>query len=237
MTPAHVWSLALRRLGTWLDVVLRPLGTRATRGEHRLVRRFAAAGGRSMYVHTGIAMALPRSRQRVFQWRLRRDARRLTTEELEALLGMGWRERESAFWLIAAGRRTDLRPRLAALLDEDPGPGTTDCLFTLARLGTEEDARLLAAHLAKPPPPEREDDPRADALAALLHLDGLLGTCHGARFLASEACEAPGFGEAWHALDRFLVFMDGGSSDLRAYFVDSGAYPRGPRGWFAPPFL
>ncbi|MEV6967872.1 DUF6000 family protein [Hamadaea sp. NPDC051192] len=61
----------------------------------------------------GHALVMPRPRQRLFQWRLRRCARRAAAADLVELLDYGWRERLVAGWLIACGRRSELRPRIA----------------------------------------------------------------------------------------------------------------------------
>lgn len=136
------------------------------------------------------AMILPRSRQRLFQWRLRRAGRRVPAGDLVFMLEAGWREALVATWLIAAGRRADLRPVIErGLLGEQPsGHGWGYC-SALACLATEEDARILVAYLDQallvpPGEPGLDRHCQPQAIAALSYLDKQLGTDHAERFLA-----------------------------------------------------
>jgi hypothetical protein len=84
----------------------------------------------------GPALVMPRAHQRIFQWRLRRCAQRATVADLVELLDYGWRQRLVAGWLIACGRRSELRPRIAQDLSEQQPHGDLDqyCI-ALACLG------------------------------------------------------------------------------------------------------
>ncbi|AUG80997.1 hypothetical protein CFP65_6339 [Kitasatospora sp. MMS16-BH015] len=130
----------------------------------------------------GHAFVLPRARRRVFQWGLRRCARRARVADLVELLDYGWRERLVAGWLIAAGGRNELRPRLAQeLSDPEPQAQLDSYCVALACLGTEQDARILRDHLVKSlalavEGREEHRRCRAAAMGALLYLDQRLGT-------------------------------------------------------------
>ncbi|MFJ2954444.1 DUF6000 family protein [Streptomyces sp. NPDC087270] len=103
----------------------------------------------------------------------------------------GWRERSAASWLIAVGRRADLRDRIARDLHSGTACGYGwDYCTALARLGTEQDAELLRRYLDQAllvPRPVDEDDHRhcrRRAMGALLFLDGVLGTSRAQPLLA-----------------------------------------------------
>jgi len=229
-----VWRI-VRRHGHFVSDIVLELFTRdpQERRELRITRKYVKPGGRYGYVFTGLALALPRSRQRMFLWRLRRDARRIAPEDLEDLLDLGWRERQTAFWLIAAGRRSDVRSRLAQL---PGGPlAMTGYGLALARLGTDRDAMLLEVYLRTPPNADRDDGhDRAEALAALLHLDEQLGTSRGQAFLDAAEANSDVLAESGHALEQELILMEGGVPDLRDRFIREGVYASGWRGWRHP---
>ncbi|MFI0739203.1 DUF6000 family protein [Streptomyces sp. NPDC021100] len=161
------------------------IGSREARYRARLIRRYVGHGGRSLHLRGGV-LGWPRPRQWVFQRRLRWSAYRATTGDLTALLDTGgWREHLTATWLVAVGRRADLRDRIAQDLQADTprGYGGNHCT-ALARLGTDQDALLLRRYLDRvlllPRPVDESDDrhrPR-EAMGALLYLDGILGTAH-----------------------------------------------------------
>jgi hypothetical protein len=169
-----------------------------------------------------------RGRQWRFQWRLRRAGRRASVAELTVLMQAGWREQQAAVWMIAAGRRADLRPEIERIL---LGNGWThsrwQCCVALAALGTEADARLLIAYLDQTLslPLEEEGSVthcQPEALAALLHLDEQLGTTHARRFLGPDGPWArwPGSAEVSFAderdnLRRYLIFAEGGDPGFR----------------------
>lgn len=131
----------------------------------------------------GHALVMARPRQRVFQWRLRRCARRARVSDLLELLDYGWRERLVACWLIAAGRRAELRPRIARDLgDLSPRWQLSAYCVALAGLGTQQDAQILRDYLAMALPLAGQDEGhcQAEAMGALLFLDQDLGTdCAG----------------------------------------------------------
>jgi hypothetical protein len=134
---------------------------------------------------------MPRVQQRWFQWRLRRAGRRAPAEDLEVLLEAGWRERLTATWLVAAGRRADLRPVIErGILGDVPAGYRWSYCPALACLGTEDDARILVAYLdrARSPTPEydvlAENQCQPEALATLVYLDQQLSTDHARQFLA-----------------------------------------------------
>lgn len=114
-------------------------------------------------------------------------AHQITDDELGALLESDWRSRLTAAWLIGVSRRGQFRERTGALLLESElvFAGQGYC-FALARLGTTEDAAILAAYLDRY---LRQPDLRYDqdwALGALQHIDADLATNHAARFLLPE---------------------------------------------------
>ena len=174
----------------------------------------------------GSALVTPRTRQRVFQWRLRRCARRARVADLLELLDFGWRERLVAGWLIAVGRREELRPRIVQDLS-DPAPGGylyTYCVV-LACLGTEQDAKTLSNYLAMSLALADEDERHCqpDAMGALLYLDHCLGTDHAASFLAADGPWARWAGSSGVSLDELrrdtasqVVFAAGGDPGIRA---------------------
>lgn len=210
--------------------------------DHRVTRRYVTAHGRYWYVFTGAALLLPTPRLRLFQRRLRRDARRITARELDALLSLGWRERGVAFWLIAAGRRTDLRDRVAGLAAEDHPHGMAELGLAAARLGEDRDAETLVTYLRTALPRGDEYGPHM-ALAALVHLDDLLGADRAGEFLTPGgpweryAGSAADTDELRRSLSDYLTLFSRGRPTARAQLVRDGAYPPGWRGWHLPPFL
>ncbi|WP_328916044.1 MULTISPECIES: DUF6000 family protein [unclassified Streptomyces] len=160
---------------------------------NRLTRRWVTPGRRYDKL-MGRAFLMPRPQQRWFQWRLRRAARRAPAEDLVLLLDSGgWRQCLAVTWIIAAGRRADLRERIERdLLGGTVGGYRWSYCPALARLGTERDAQLLSAFLdrALALPPDPDDEYREawwpHAMATLLYLDGRLGTDHARRLLASN---------------------------------------------------
>jgi Family of unknown function (DUF6000) len=139
----------------------------------RAVVRWVTPGDRYLHLH-GRAFVMARPRQWWFQWRLRRAGRRASATDLALLLDHGgWRGRLAASWLIAAGRRTDLRPVLERrLLSDDRHEERADYCAALACLGTQDDARILAAYLDGHPVADAESGHCPDlALAALRYLD------------------------------------------------------------------
>lgn len=198
--------------------------------EHRrLARRWVAPQRRYLRVG-GSAFVWPWPRRRWFQWRLRYDGRRISVHDLTLLLvDGGWRERSAATWLIVAGRRAELRPVIEqGILGDEPSGLYWDYCSALASLGTEEDARILAAYLDKALLIPREEtlgmkmQCQPQALAALLYLDEQLGTDHAGRFLA-----AGGPWDRWPGSDDFsplddkdhvrrdVVFAAGGDPGIR----------------------
>jgi hypothetical protein len=137
----------------------------------------------------------PRPRQAWYQFRLRCGGRWAPVKDLDLLLDAGWRTSVAAIWLIAAGRRADMRPRIERemLAGRPRGHGWSYCT-PLACLGTDADARILVAYLdnALTLPVEEEGSEtqcQGEALATLLYLDEQLGTSHAQQFL--------GDGGAW----------------------------------------
>lgn len=135
------------------------------------------------------ALVMPRVRQRMFQWWLRRCARRATVADLTELLDYGWAERLVAAWLIACASRDELRPRIAFDMSAPrPQMYLHQYCVALACLGTEQDARILSDYLIMSLASTEEDDLhcQADAMGALLYLDDSLGTHY------AEAILVPG---------------------------------------------
>jgi hypothetical protein len=176
-------------------VWLREKLTDEERRHRRVVRRWVTPGRRYVQL-SGPALVMARPRQWWFQWRLRRDSRRVSVDDLTFMLDQGWRESLVATWLIAAGRRTELRPRIERdMLGGVPCGYAWSYCPALACLGTEDDARILVAYLDQalllPPEPEGYyTQCQPEALAVLTYLDQQLGTSHAARFLAPDG--------AWH---------------------------------------
>ncbi|MFE1322253.1 DUF6000 family protein [Kitasatospora phosalacinea] len=144
----------------------------------------ATTHGRGRYLRlltAGIARAEDRE---PFLRALVTDAREITDRELGILLESHWRPRLAAAWLIGVDRRESFRGLIGELLLESRYvyAGRGYC-FALARLGTEEDARLLTAYLDRY---LRRPDLVYDqywAISALLHIDGRTGSTHTERFL------------------------------------------------------
>ncbi|QMU78402.1 hypothetical protein GXW83_24550 [Streptacidiphilus sp. PB12-B1b] len=159
----------------------------------RLVGRWVTPGRRYFRLLGG-AFVMSRPRQRWLQWRLQRAGRRAPAEDLVFLLDNGgWREWLAVTWLIAAGRRADLRDRLEhGLMGETPCGYRWDYCTALARPGTERDAEILRAYLDRalslPPDPDTDDPSQcqAQAMGALLYLDQELGTSHSRHLLAPD---------------------------------------------------
>ncbi|MET9274277.1 DUF6000 family protein [Kribbella sp. NPDC003557] len=164
------------------------------------------------------AMVWPRPRQAWYQFRLRWGGRLAPAKDLQLMLEAGgWRTSLAATWLIAAGRREDLRPAIERdmLAGLTGGHGWGYCT-SLACLGTESDAQMLVRYLdhALTLPVEREGfetQCQGTALATLMYLDEQLGTTHAQRFLGEG-----GPWERWPgSADRDLAaYADGIRSDV-----------------------
>ena len=144
------------------------------------------AGETARYLHLpGEAFADLAERQRsAFLGSLVEAAARIADHELGVLFESEWRARLTASWLVGVGRRSQFRTRIGELLLEsrDIYAGQGYC-FALARLGTSDDAEILAAYLDRY---LRLPDCWYDqhwAIGALLHLDDRLGTQHATPFL------------------------------------------------------
>ncbi|WP_350281098.1 DUF6000 family protein [Kribbella sp. HUAS MG21] len=131
----------------------------------------------------------PRPRQAWYQFRLRTGGRLAPAKHLNLMLDSGWRTSVAAIWLIAAGQRADLRPRIERdmLAGRPRGHGWSYCT-PLASLGTEADARILSRYLEHaltlPVEPEGlETQCQGEALATLRYLDEQLGTTYAQCFL------------------------------------------------------
>jgi hypothetical protein len=210
--------------------------------ELQVTRRYVKAHGRCWYVFSEAALLLPLPRLRLFQRRLRRDARQATARELETLLRLGWREQRVGLWLIAAGQRVDLRNRLAEMAAEDEHRGMAGLGPAAACLGEDQDAETLVTYLRVALPRGDEDGPRM-ALAALLHLDDRLDAHRAQEFLAADG---PWEHYAGHVADpddlrrsiaEYLDLFSGGRPTSRAELIRNGTYPPGWRGWHLPPFF
>lgn len=189
----------LYRLGGVLGLVLLDA---AGRHELRVRRRC----GTWRYLELmGPALAMPRVRKRMFQWRLRRCARRARVADLAELLDYGWRERLVAGWLIASGHRTELRHRIAQdLSDPRPQGYLYSYCAALASLGTEQDARILSDYLIMSLSLAEEDERhcQADAMGALLYLDDSLGTHYATPILATDGPWARWLGSSGVSLEE-----------------------------------
>jgi hypothetical protein len=204
---------------------------RTVEEERRLGRamlRWAWIGGRYKYLKTERAFVLPRYRQRLFQWRLRRAGRRASAADLVVMLDSGGRIRPVPAWLIAAGRRTDLRPAIEQnLLADPPSWRSLGCCLVLACLGTEEDARILVTYLnwallLEPEPEWSFTQRQPEALATLMYLDQQLGTDHAQQFLAENGLwrSWPGSAdispaEGMESVEKDVLFAAGGDPGTR----------------------
>lgn len=174
----------------------------------------------------GSALVMPGPRQRMFQWRLRRCARHARVEDLTQLVDFGWRERLVAGWLIAAGRRGELRPRIAQdLSDPSPRGDLHPYCVALACLGTEQDARILRDYLTASLTLDEQDEQHCQviAMAALLYLDHRLGTDHAAPLLAPGGPWArwPGssdvsLDEVQQTMTSWVAFASGADPGIRS---------------------
>lgn len=208
------------------------LEERASRHHRSLVRRYVGRGGR--YLHLlGVVQYWPRPRQALFQYRLSWSARRAPTEDLLQLLDVGgWREHLAVSWLVAVGRRADLRDRIEHdLLGDTPCGYGWDYCIALARLGTERDADLLCRYLDRalllPAPRAGEDEwddaqCQIEAMGALLHLDETLGTARAQPYLAPGGlwerwCADPPVSpqEAREQVGRLVAFAAGRNPGFR----------------------
>ncbi|MEV2272894.1 DUF6000 family protein [Nonomuraea africana] len=184
---------------------------------YRLTRKYVAPG-RRYFMLLGPMLMLPRWRQLWFQWRLRRSARRITTDELRELLASGWREKLTAAWLAGVDRRTELRDHIGQLLvaSEMVYAGGGYC-FALSRFGTEADAEILVNYLNRWLRCEECDYDQGAAIGALMFLDEKLGANRTASFLAPG-----GLWEDWakdrevnpaeekHLIEQYHIIADGG---------------------------
>ncbi|WP_433344213.1 DUF6000 family protein [Streptomyces sp. CA-253872] len=121
------------------------------------------------------------------------DARLITPGEITTLLEGGWRERRTAAWLIAVGRRTEFRERLGGLLlaGEVCCVGLAYCV-ALAGFGTPRDADLLAAYLDRCLRRPGLDHDQAVVMGALVFTALNLRGDQAARFLGPD-----GMWERW----------------------------------------
>jgi hypothetical protein len=241
MLPLHPLHLLRRRWDALYGIAVEAFTRQPDIAlEMRVTRRYVKAHGRYWYVFTGAALDLPLPRLRLFQRRLRRDACRATTRELETLLRLGWRERGVGLWLIAAGRRTDLRTRLAEMAVEDNPGDLSDLGPAAACLGEDQDAQALVRYLRIGLPRGDEHGPHL-ALAALVHLDDRLGTRHAQGFLTADgpweryAGRTADLGELRRSIGEYLALFSGGRPASRDELVRRGVYPPGWRGWHLPP--
>lgn len=173
----------------------------------------------------GSALVMPRARQRVFQWRLRRCARRASVSDLQELLDLGWRERLVAGWLIAAGHRIELRDRIARdLRDPSPQGYLYPYCVALACLGGDQDAQILRDYLVMSLalPGENERRCQADAMGALLYLDRRLGTDYTGALLTADGAWACWPGSTGVSLDEqvrdmasLVAFANGADPGIR----------------------
>ncbi|MED7926249.1 DUF6000 family protein [Nonomuraea sp. LP-02] len=154
-----------------------------------MVRRYVATGRGSVrrYLRLlgGFVLLMSDRQVRRFGRALARDARRVADDDLETLLGMDWRCRLVAAWMIGLDRRTRFRERLSGLLleSECPYAGQGYCL-ALACFGEERDAEIITAYLDRWLPEESCDYDQDDAMGVLLYLDESHATDRAARFLA-----------------------------------------------------
>ncbi|MEV7346073.1 DUF6000 family protein [Streptomyces sp. NPDC093544] len=157
-----------------------------------LVRRYVTPGRRYLKLGDSV-LRMPSPEYDRFVQALGEDARLITPDEIAILLEGGWRERRTAAWLIAVGRRTDFRERLGELLlaSEVCCAGSAYCV-ALAGFGTPRDADLLAAYLDRY---LRRPDLAYDqtvAMGALVFTALNLGGDQAARFLGPD-----GMWEQW----------------------------------------
>ena len=209
----------------------------------RLIRRWVAPGQRYLKL-LGAALVMPRPQQRWFQWRLRRAGRKIPVQDLVMLLDHGgWREALAATWLIAAGRRADLRPWIEqAILGDTPCGDEWSYCTALVCLGTEHDARILAAYLDQAlslPLTPAGTQCQPQAMAALRYLDRELGADHAQRFLVPDGPWESWAGSSAVSLDALqqavrdeVVFAAGGNPGLRRR-LRTGAVPPVDGGWSA----
>ncbi len=182
---------------------------------------------------TGHALVMPRARQRMFQWRLRRCARRATVADLAELLDYGWRERLVAGWLIACGSRGELRPRIAQdMSDPRPHGYLYPYCVALACLGTERDARILSDYLIMSLASAEEDERHCqpEAMGALLYLDGSLGTHYAEAILVAGGPWVRWPGASSVSLEEqrrdaasLVAFARGADPGVRARLARSGS--------------
>lgn len=138
---------------------------------------------RYMKLLGGNFLRLPKPELAAFSRSIASDAKKITDNELDALLDCGWRPRLVAAYLIGLDRRIRFRRNLGELLleSDDPYAGKGYC-FAFARFGRTEDAESLIAYLDRYlPRPECRYD-QSWAMGALLHLDDCLGADHAAGF-------------------------------------------------------
>ena len=238
--PLHLLERRWNALLGLAAEILAPEPQRAL--EMRVTRRYVTAHGRYWYVFSGAALLLPLPRLRLFQRRLRRDAYRVTERELETLLSLGWRERGVGFWLIAAGRRADLRNRMAEMAVADEAYGMTDLGPAMACLGEARDAETLVRYLRVALPRRDEHGPYL-ALAALLHLDDSVGTHRAQEFLTAVgpweryAGRAADPDELRRLIAQYVALLSGGRPTSRTALIRDGTYPPSWRGLHLPPFF
>ncbi|MFJ2094541.1 DUF6000 family protein [Streptomyces sp. NPDC087901] len=148
-----------------------------------LVRRYVTPERRYLKLGGGV-LRMPGPERDRFVRALGEDARLVTPDEIATLLKGGWRERRTATWLIAVGRRTEFRERIGELLlaSEVCCVGSAYCV-ALAGFGTPRDAGLLGAYLDRY---LRRPDLAYDqvvVMGALISTDLNLGDDQAARFL------------------------------------------------------
>ncbi|MFI6867343.1 DUF6000 family protein [Nocardia sp. NPDC050406] len=156
--------------------------------ELALVRRWVVSdlGGKTgRYLKLkGVGPLRDRPERSRFEASLAQDARRITDEELCDLLGLEWRARLTAVWLIGLDRRTQFRHKLAELLVNDDGIYLDwGYFFAFARFGEPTDADILVAYMKNQSSiVTRRAHTKPFALDAVRALDEQLGTDHSAEF-------------------------------------------------------
>ncbi|MEV0108205.1 DUF6000 family protein [Nocardia sp. NPDC050799] len=149
-----------------------------------LVQRFVTPDRRYLRLGGGL-LRLNDAERSGFAKKLARAAFEITPVELSTLFEGGWRERKVASWLVAVAHRTEFRDRIGQLLlaSEGPHAGAAYCI-TLAKFGARQDRELLCDYLDHYLSRPDLDYDQGLALAALLHLDDVLGSGYSSRFLA-----------------------------------------------------
>ncbi|MFC5145431.1 DUF6000 family protein [Streptomyces aureoversilis] len=137
---------------------------------------------------------------------LSEDSAHAAYSDFIPLLKADWRARLTATWMISMARRTEFRPLLCTLLEEEGSREAANgyCL-ALSIFGSQDDAEILAAYLDRSLVAGEPHFAQAWAFGSLLCLDSDLGTSYSNRFDRPDGPWAEWSGSSQAPNERELI--------------------------------